>query len=124
MSDKKYTLPQKMVDAAYQWCPASFAMPAVIAMLEAAVKWLAENPVIPNDKQLREMCFDGSVNNNGTPADAWQITNYIREWQRRMFLAPEPDSLESLLSNVPELVEAEKYKRNIIEAYELGKKFR
>ena len=50
-------------------------------VLEAALRWLSENPQVPTDEQWASVCED-------TPGT--RIDSCIAEWQRRMFLAPEP----------------------------------
>lgn len=58
--------------------------------LIAAVRWLSENPILPTEKQLREM-EDRELGklalDNG---DRFTEVGVIRAWQKRMFLAPEP----------------------------------
>jgi hypothetical protein len=50
-------------------------------ILEPALRWLAENPIVPTEKQWRDM----------PPQDT--VAGHIAEWQRRMFLAPTPNPL-------------------------------
>jgi hypothetical protein len=132
MSEKKYVVPQGMIDAAYQYCPASFAMPAVRSMLEAALQWLAENPIVPTVEQ-GDSLFHSDIGIDYTKKfDATRAV--VVEWQRRMFLAPEsqiPEELEDLL--LPRFVNAlevgverhrteAEYKKSVIEAFRRGQK--
>lgn len=56
--------------------------------VKAALQWLAENPIVPNESQAKELYFDKqSVGKFESPE-----IFYPRAWQRRMFLAPEPES--------------------------------
>ena len=60
--------------------------------LEAALLWLSENPIVPTNEQTQGVCdsiFVGSENLLD-PRDA------MVEWQRRMFLAPEPEVPEEI----------------------------
>lgn len=53
--------------------------------LETALRWLAENPIVPTEKQFAKLYDDLSGVNDGKLTQRGVI-----EWQRRMFLAPEP----------------------------------
>lgn len=56
------------------------------ASLEAALRWLSENPIVPTKKQLENLWYESQGKGpEGT------IEHCIAEWQRRMFLAPEPE---------------------------------
>jgi ribosomal protein L37AE/L43A len=49
--------------------------------LEAALRWQSENPQVPTEQQLSDMAADAHV----------CMDEVIAEWQRRMYLAPEPE---------------------------------
>ena len=103
MSEKKYVLPEGMLEAAYDaQLPAdnpSFSWEEADEltrrfyrrMMEAALRWLSDNPQVPTMEQATEM------SDNGHPCvldGVW----YATEWQRRMFLAPEtPDEREMIV---------------------------
>src|ERR1700677_8462 len=58
----------------------------------AFAKALAENPIVPTDGDVVDMA-------KVVPDDEDYITkpkNYCVEWQRRMFLAPEPEGPEAI----------------------------
>lgn len=60
--------------------------------VEAALQWLAENPVVPTDEQeesLRNACFR-------VVGPTRFVRNVAVEWQRRMFLASEPEVPEEI----------------------------
>lgn len=57
------------------------------ASLEAALLWLSENPVVPT---LDQAISVASSIEPGRSADSLSVQCYA-EWQRRMFLAPDPD---------------------------------
>ena len=58
-------------------------------VLEAALRWLSENPIVPTRQNLEDMRTDWE----DTPEqNAEKVVLFlIYEWQRRMFLAPEPE---------------------------------
>lgn len=55
-------------------------------ILEAALRWLAENPIVPNEVVTYDLATSGKK-----PFNMDSIAWYCSEWQRRMFLAPEPE---------------------------------
>lgn len=55
-------------------------------MLEAALRWLSENPMVPSEHQAWEILTALPDNRIASTA---QLQTEIGEWQRRMFLAPE-----------------------------------
>lgn len=63
-------------------------------MLEAALRWLSENPVVPTEEQLDDLIkgfteeLDTMQPNEAVPSpSAWCAV----EWQRRMFFSEEED---------------------------------
>jgi hypothetical protein len=94
MSEKKYVVPQGMLDAAYQYYPASFAMPAVRSIVEAALQWLAENPMEPSDDQIGDIvkrCI--SVYPKWRNMTEWSRAKIIcMEWQSSMVLSVDTDA--------------------------------
>jgi len=59
------------------------------ALLEAFVCWLSENPIVPTDAQVEEMRI------KLVPVHPhW--ANIVAEWQRRMFVAPEPKAPDEI----------------------------
>ena len=57
-------------------------------IVEAALRWLIENPIVPTHEQIDNMQFDST--------QLRHVMHHIievaaTEWQRRMFLAPEPE---------------------------------
>lgn len=133
MSEKKIVVPQGMLAAAYEYCPASFAMPAVRAMLEAALLWASQHPLYPtieqqfslHDSWPRSLTYD----EKSTHPIQDQIFYSIVEWQRIAFLAPEPEvpeEVKDLLVDIgisPELsVGRRQFNGNIVEAFRRGQK--
>ncbi len=64
--------------------------------LEAALLWIGENPIVPTEEQAQEMARFGPLRD---------VNFLCAEWQRRMFLAPEPEVPES----VEETIEIDYY---------------
>lgn len=105
MNEKKYIVPEgmlKAVEGRYRMVYSSgFNPPVVRANLEAALRWLSENPIVPTDQQEMEIYkkYISTVSDKAYPI------YLLKEWQRRMFLAPEPE--------VPEAVKDILYVRGI-----------
>ena len=78
-------------------------------MSEAAIRWIAENPIVPSTKEaltlLQERVESGHLSNEDY--DAIPITTIkcvIAEWQRRMFLKPERDVPKGEVQIIADLV--------------------
>ena len=56
-------------------------------ILEAALLWLAENPISPTIKQAADLLFVF----RDVPSDLDRIREIALRWQRRMLLAPDPE---------------------------------
>lgn len=105
MSDKKIVVPEGMFDAAMEAVQAIpmrgnvGSIDRVNGALKAALRWLSENPIVPTKEQwdeLRRTCW--------VPDELQAV-----EWQRRMFLAPQPEQVVEvrvLASDLDKLVEA------------------
>ncbi len=100
----------------------------VLKTLEAALRWLAENPVEPSDDQTAKLKLDYMMAEHNHP----QLVKFSAvEWQRRMFLAPEPevpevpeaitDLIHKKLPETPEAV-CQSVNAAILEAYQRGLK--
>ena len=58
-------------------------------ILEAALRWLSENPIVPTDGEAKAIWRDTGLCNE---VDDDELRCIVVEWQRRMFLAPDgPD---------------------------------
>lgn len=125
MSEKKIVVPEGMinaVDAALSlergWrheLPAGIARDAT---LQAALRWMSENPIVPTEQQALDMAtgckFDSFEN--------WELVRWgACEWQRRMFLAPDPEIPQEIADlcneNGPN---SPRWKAAIIESYRRG----
>lgn len=85
--EKKYVVPEGMLEAASNgWSPVQDN--ALRTRLEAALKWLAENPILPDEKQIANMGKFGM--------EYWLVRTICRRWIEDMFLAPEPEVPEAI----------------------------
>jgi hypothetical protein len=88
-------------------------------ILEAALRWLSENPIVPTDGQI----FQDSIPYDGNEINA--IRHHVVGFQRRMFLAPEPEVPEEIKDLLYDPKDGpNKVDRNdaIIEAYRRGQR--
>ena len=85
MGEKRVVVPEGMYDAAMKYQDSGIQCGAA---LEAALRWLSENPIVPSVEQC-----DAIRDVLGPREDLmqWQVKEVAFEWQRRMFLAPEPE---------------------------------
>jgi len=129
MSDKKIVVPEGMVKAVDYAISKARGIGRDITggqvrdiALEVALRWLSNNPILPTMEQAKEM------SDSGHPCildGVW----YATEWQKRMFLAPEPnvpqeiaDMLQLPDANVLLSISRDSFKEKIIEAYLRGQK--
>jgi NAD-specific glutamate dehydrogenase len=85
MSDKKIKVPDEMLEAAMRECrKGTTVYHTCRSALEAALLWLSENPSQPDEEQMDELVSRYSW------LDKDSVRFGAREWQRVMFLAPEP----------------------------------
>jgi hypothetical protein len=131
MSDKKYLVPEGMLKAAQSAGVQADGFRAynLAVCLEAAIRWLAENPVVPTDAQAQAMI---RVESKATGHSWDMIKAPGSEWQRICFLAPEPevpDAVKDLMvfrdQYIPidlkiEITAADVNQR-ILEAHRIGK---
>lgn len=131
----KIEIPEGMLDAARN---ATKSWEYCLEALDAALLWLAENPIVPTDGQMQRLYEDMSKINDG------RLTHRaVVEWQRRMFLEPNPEVPEAikdllldenscipLATNMPMPMQSftytigdaeRKHNAQVIEAYRRGK---
>jgi hypothetical protein len=106
-------VPEGMLKAALPYCDNQMH-----SALEAALQWLAENPIVPTDEQAEELRSEWNNEWGGATGSfpKWAVT----EWQRRMFRAePEvPEAVKHLLSDT---MDGQRYfNARILEAYRIG----
>jgi len=98
-TEKRYKVPDGMLEAAVEaWRMPGFdgfddGLPHVAAtnttrmILEAALRWLAEHPVVPTDEQMYKLLGSSMV-----ATDRFAVEHALIRWQRQMFIAPpEPE---------------------------------
>lgn len=99
VSQTKIKVPEGMLLAASEFDPGAGEY-NIEPILEAALRWMSENPIVPTVADaltlLQERVASGHLSNKEYCAiPATTIRCVIREWQRRMFLAPEPGVTEA-----------------------------
>lgn len=121
MSEKKIVVPEGMVQAAEAACDRRNGA-TCRQQLEAALRWLSENPIVPTDEQAKELqnryYGDGHLQQGSAFAYA------AVEWQRRMFLAPEPEVPEELREHWKQGngLEESCHNQTLLLGYRLGQK--
>lgn len=123
--EKRYLVPEGMMKAGFDsLLPVEREQPmtAYGTFLEAALRWLAENPIVPTQEQNDAMFDSGG---DVDESDGW-IQYAAVEWQRRMFLAPEPEygfiecDTCRAKSGSPTLCRGCLHNREVIEAFRRG----
>ena len=132
MSETKIQVPKGMSEAfhkaenheGFKWDDA-----VLDAMLSAALCWLSENPIVPNEADVMEILQE-RVRSHHISGEEYcaippaTVRFVIREWQRRMFLAPEPEvpeAIKDLLEGPEEPgISAREANWRVIEAYRRG----
>ena len=96
MSYKRYVVPEGMKQAAEEaeeeyLCDGQSRDVCRKVILKAALRWQAKNPIVPTPEQLKDLWADYR-------GDGWKaVCEYSAvEWQRRMYLAPEPEVSEGI----------------------------
>lgn len=122
--EKKYVVPEGMLKAFNNSLEVQQAFVvdghegnreyAIGPALEAALGWLAENPLAPSNQQAREMLEDADGEGYGLYPEV------IAEWQRRMFLAPEPKVPDAIADLVEGMSWNSETWKLINEAYRRG----
>ena len=129
---KKIIVPEGMEHAVvrevFEQCGRVDYHPQIRVGLEAALLWLSENPIAPTDEQVEELQEYSFNNIHGSKM---QLVWSLFEWQRRMFLAPEPEVPEEvkdllLDENIPTADYSrptrDYYNTQILEAFRRGQK--
>ena len=124
MSEKNIVVPEGMLRAvrvSYARRAGAYSEKASRGDLEAALRWLSENPIVPTKEQWNKLWQDCLSSNCGDG-------NYklVSEWQRRMFLAPEVDrELVDLLWDAnpfPNIGAKTRHDECVAEAFRRGQK--
>lgn len=137
MDEKKYVAPEGMLKAVddalnadnihLDWSGPSDCVRLPGVACEAAIRWLAENPIVPTF-DVTQAYFDSLPAD--LPAKA-AMARWAIEWQRRCFLAPEPGIPEAVKDLLCDPVNAgrglrfgdmaDKVNDAILEAYRRGR---
>jgi hypothetical protein len=135
MAERKIVVPEGMLKAAVDsWISngdAAYKEYAEMAKantsdlkdaLESALGWLSANPIVPTEQQWRDLYKSFG---RGDPSSPYPIEDQLRftvfEWQRRMFLAPEPQGIDDLLVSLRGC-SIDQIDGRIREAYQRGQK--
>ena len=90
MSEKKIVVPEGMLEAGRSAYSAYVtAGEGARRILEAALRWLSENPIVPTEEQISSMI-------GNAPFHRLSVLDGAVEWQRRMFVASEPEVPEEI----------------------------
>jgi len=96
MSEKKVTVPDGMLKAALAHMIGLGFNPAKEStreLLEAALRWQSENPIVPTWSDMDHMLDAYSPDDVPSVSDCQFVAV---EWQRRMYLAPAPEVTEEI----------------------------
>jgi hypothetical protein len=127
MSNSKYIVPEEGSKAAVvavgleSYCRAD--QDEVKKVLEAFIRGQSENPRVPTDKQVRDLI------NEEPRGIGFTLAEFAIEWQRQMYLAPEPEvpeEISDLLYRHPKgfsdnFIGMDQADENTREAYRRGK---
>lgn len=129
MSERKIVVPEAMLQAAMD-AQEIYAIPQTRHIVEAVLRWLSENPIVPTPDQWAAASDAVSVRYRKKFGVSFSFshTEIAEEWQRRMFLAPEPSAPIELIDLLwqgkvvmPADESIKENDRRIIEAYRRGK---
>lgn len=122
MADRKIVVPEGMLKAAcnaYSVEPKLRSRSDTVFVLEAALLWLSENPIVPT------AAWSDSTIRGWDVLTEQSLIAAILEWQRRMFLAPDmkvPREILDLHVSDTEMGWDSPINKRIIEAFRRGQK--
>lgn len=135
MNERKIVVPDGLLKAGAKEIDCGGSMPANAAVLagqvlQGALKWLGENPICPTQEQKDHLLKHFSP----IGVERWDkgmwfnfIADCAVEWQRRMFIAPDPDEeIKDLLfsANLADSSTIEIANNKLRDAYRRGLKKR
>lgn len=100
--DGKIKVPEGMLTAGNNavmsqiCCPCSTCVGNRESILEAALLWLSKNPIVPTYEQIESLlkiCVQNVPGKNGMTL---YQKEFCKEWQRIMFLSPDPEVPEEI----------------------------
>lgn len=115
MEGKKIVVPEGMLKAARE--AGRLTSWDSYSMLAAALLWLSENPIVPTGLVESDMYSEWKKGH-----DLLYPMWVLREWQRRMFLTPEPEVPEEIKDLVEGMSWNTTTPKAIIEAFRRGQK--
>ena len=127
MSEKRIVIPQGMTAAAHNATGLENngnKYYYISRGLEAALFWMSENPIVPSEDQVKGMIKGTDLHWGWDSEWPSHTRDWLIEWQRRMFLAPEPEvpkELEDLLCAKSDTFNKH-FDDRIIEAFRRGQK--
>lgn len=93
--ERKIVVPREMLGSALEGClhlpielPDGIGAAVVACALEAGLRWLSENPILPTHDQIRTY-FEDMI---GLPLKPSAIPFIVARWQSAMFVAPDDPS--------------------------------
>jgi hypothetical protein len=97
MSDKNYVVPKAGLEAAIEAAGSTLKdtdwKQVVAVAVHAFIRWQAENPIIPTHEQAIHLCEIFEDESGSRRPDYCDSVRAVAiEWQRRMYLAPEPEA--------------------------------
>jgi len=130
MTAKKIKVPEGMLKAAeVEWeSTGARSKSSVRGIVEAALRWQSENPIVPSESQAREFWTYFSC----LPPSEF-IQKCIQKWQREMYDVPVDESGADAVKDLfvddawddgnpwPALKHMKIYNHNVLEAYRRGR---
>ena len=102
--ERRIVIPEGMLKAAWSVVGSNDDEALCSLILEAALRWLSENPQFPTPEQACSIARYGlefSRAQRFEDNSAASVQAMLLEWQRRMFLAPEPEIPEEVNDLIP-----------------------
>lgn len=95
MSEKRIKVPDGMLYVADRYSNVH-DRDTLLGILQNALRWWTEYPIVPKDDEMRKLILDCPFSSTSYRGQRWMI----EEWQRRMFVEPEPEvpTYEELLA--------------------------
>ena len=123
MTEKRYVVPEGMLKAVQLIAPdrlmPDIHITTVKGVLEAALLWLAKNPIVPPYDRAQifaeSLPYRIECEHTVVSMNKWAV-----EWQCRMFEAPEPEVPEEI-KDLWQSAPTPPMKQRILEAYRRGK---
>jgi hypothetical protein len=122
MSERKIVVPTGMLAAV---CDARCVShrSVVQVILEVALGWLSQNPLVPTSQQAQEILREHRRETGEWPTHP----EVCAMWQRRMFLAPKeevPKEIADMMREGTGIMPFEELNAIILEAYRRGQQFK